>query len=82
MTGLCHRGHEAVKDEEVIEMYRDTHLSLDLLETDHKVSVSLHIVCMCVCVCVCVGMYHMHMYIASMLSVNIIHEAVVDASSW
>jgi len=34
---LCHRGHEAVKDEKVIEVYRDTHLSLDLLETDHKV---------------------------------------------
>ncbi|XP_065889371.1 5'-nucleotidase domain-containing protein 3-like [Dysidea avara] len=36
--GSVYRGHEAVKDEKVIEVYRDTHLSLDLLETDHKES--------------------------------------------
>ena len=34
---LFTRGHEAVKDGKVIEVYRDTHLPMDLLEADHKV---------------------------------------------
>ena len=36
-VALFTRGHEAVKDEKVIEVYRDTHLPMDLLEADHKV---------------------------------------------
>ena len=33
---LC-RGHEAVDNEKIFEVYRDTHLSMDLLDAPQKV---------------------------------------------
>jgi len=52
---LCHRGHETVKDEEVIKVYKDTHLSLDRLEADHKV---------CVCVRAVRYWYHKNLLVS------------------
>ena len=34
---LFTRGREPVDDGKVIEVYGDTHIPMDLLETDHKV---------------------------------------------
>ncbi|XP_065889369.1 5'-nucleotidase domain-containing protein 3-like isoform X3 [Dysidea avara] len=36
--GSVYRGHEAVNNEKVFEVYRDTHLSMDLLDTTQKES--------------------------------------------